>query len=100
MEQVRTFSGNNLRQLRQRRGWTQAELARRANVRERQIIRWENEQNAPRFEAMVALATALGCHVDEMCVNGDDDEEPRAVGMDMLEVLYAQLGAVLGEKVA
>lgn len=61
---TRRFSGAALRGVRQKKGWTQAELARRAGVRERQIIRWENDQNEPRFEAVASLAEATGTTLD------------------------------------
>jgi transcriptional regulator with XRE-family HTH domain len=101
MEQFGSFSGSNLRQARLRRGWTQAELARRASVRERQIIRWENHQNEPRFEAMVALAQALGCSVRDLCGDTDEDEEAAPMATDMLRALRDQLTlAIDRERVA
>jgi transcriptional regulator with XRE-family HTH domain len=98
MEQSGSFSGSSLRQARLRKGWTQAELARRASVRERQIIRWENSQHAPRFEAMRALAAALGCDVRELCVVADEEEEAAPMQMDMLRALRDQLDVVLGQQ--
>ena len=97
-----SFSGDRLRQARHRNGWTQAQLAHRANVRERQIIRWENNQHEPRFDAITALAAALGVDVSVLCDPSDDEDEsvPMTHGRDMLKVLYTQLGAALGEKVA
>jgi transcriptional regulator with XRE-family HTH domain len=93
MQQFGSFSGSNLRQARLRKGWTQAELARRASVRERQIIRWENDQHSPRFDAIRALAATLGCDVRELCVPADEDEEaaPMPVATDMLRALRDQL---------
>lgn len=82
MNETSAFSGARLRAERHKQGWTQAELARRAGVRERQIIRWENDQHSPRFAAMVALAHALGCDVEALCEHGeessDDDEDSAA----------------------
>jgi transcriptional regulator with XRE-family HTH domain len=67
MATPKKFSGSNLRKLRLQNGWTQAELAERAGIRrERQIIRWENDQNEPRIETAVGLADALGVTVDEL----------------------------------
>ncbi len=73
--QPKRFCGANLRQLRLRAGWTQAELAERAGIRrERQIIRWENNQNEPRIETAVGLADALGVSVDELFAPVDEQE--------------------------
>jgi transcriptional regulator with XRE-family HTH domain len=69
------FSGNKLRALRQARGLTQAELAHRAHVRERQIIRWENEQHIPRADAVARLARALKTPLASLFSKAEDDEE-------------------------
>jgi transcriptional regulator with XRE-family HTH domain len=73
------FSGDKLRALRLDRGLTQAELAHRAHVRERQIIRWENEQHVPRADAVARLArvlkTPLASLFSGVEENEDEDEE-------------------------
>jgi transcriptional regulator with XRE-family HTH domain len=75
MDTTREFSGSKLRALRQARGLTQAELAHRAHVRERQIIRWENEQHMPRADAVARLARALKTPVASLFSEAEDDEE-------------------------
>jgi transcriptional regulator with XRE-family HTH domain len=71
---VKRFCGANLRRFRLAKGWTQAELAERAGIRrERQIIRWENNQNEPRIETAVGLAEALGVSVDELFAPVDSE---------------------------
>lgn len=56
---------------------TQAELARAAGTRERNIIRWENEQHAPRLENIIRIAAATGKPVDFFMVDGvGDTDEP------------------------
>jgi transcriptional regulator with XRE-family HTH domain len=74
MEVTVAFNGDKLRSLRLERGLTQAGLAHRAHVRERQIIRWENAQHVPRAEAIVRLARALGVPVAQLLSEEDDDE--------------------------
>ena len=69
------FSGDNLRALRLARGLTQAELAHRAHVRERQIIRWENGQHVPRIESISALARVLKTPVAELLGEPTDEED-------------------------
>lgn len=82
MESVARFSGERLRSIRLRRGLTQAQLARRAQLREQQINRWEGAHNVPSADAVGVLAGALDCDVSELYVTGDraeggdeDDEE-------------------------
>lgn len=78
MEAAAQFSGQKLRAQRLTQGLTQAELAHRAHVRERQIIRWENGQNSPRVESISALARVLKCKVGDLLTSDvaeDDDEE-------------------------
>jgi len=80
MDVAAEFSGNQLRSLRLAQGLTQAELAHRAHVRERQIIRWEQGQHVPRVESVSALARVLGCRVADLLTPEpeaapEDDEE-------------------------
>ena len=83
------FSGQRLRALRLARGLTQAELAHRAHVRERQIIRWEREQHAPRLAAVASLAQVLDVPFTELFdshqAEEDDDMDPAAALVHALE---------------
>lgn len=69
------FSGAKLRALRNAAGLTQAELAHRAHVRERQIIRWENDQNVPRTPAVAVLASVFGEPLTSFFTEGADETE-------------------------
>ncbi len=72
------FSSEMLRQARLRRGWTQAKLARRADVSERQIVRWEAgppSGNVPSADAVAALANALEIDVGDFYERAAEDEE-------------------------
>ena len=51
---------NQVRQLRQQYGWTQAELAKRAGVSRQLVGAVEAGRNLPRVDAALALANALG----------------------------------------
>jgi transcriptional regulator with XRE-family HTH domain len=66
MATVVPFSGKKLKALRLASGLTQAELAHRAHVGERQIVRWENEQHVPRLGSVKALARVLKTSVDSL----------------------------------
>lgn len=79
MQTASKFSGARIRQARHDAGLTQAALAVAAGTRERNIIRWENDQHAPRFEHVAAIAKATGKDIDffvtESVEVSDDDEE-------------------------
>jgi transcriptional regulator with XRE-family HTH domain len=49
-----------LRELREERGWTQAELAVKAGVSAAAVAQWERARFEPTWSNVVALADALG----------------------------------------
>jgi transcriptional regulator with XRE-family HTH domain len=78
METASKFSGARIRQARHAAGMTQAALAVAAGTRERNIIRWENDQHSPRFEHVAAIAKATGKDIEFFVAEAestDDDEE-------------------------
>ena len=57
--------GDRLRLAREKRGWNQRELARRAGVANSAVSRLEtNDAVEPAWETIVKLATALDCSLD------------------------------------
>lgn len=92
------FSGSRIRQARHDAGMTQAALATAAGTRERNIIRWENDQHDPRLEHVMAIARATGKDLSFFLAElTDDDEEPQPGGdsRQMLAALHRALGQVL-----
>lgn len=93
------FSGKKLREARLAQGMTQAELAHKAHVRERQIIRWENDQHTPRLEAVRTLARVLRIPLADLlsddAADGDDEEaDPVVALMNAIRALVrAELAA-------
>ncbi len=69
---------DNLRRLREAKGWTQADTARRANVPLRSYQNWEEGVREPRLDALVRLATAFGVDFNELLegVSGQTDQPP------------------------
>jgi molybdate-binding protein/transcriptional regulator with XRE-family HTH domain len=57
---------SRVRRHRDARGWTQAELARRANVSRAAVSAVEIGRLVPSVEAALALAAALGCTVEDL----------------------------------
>lgn len=74
--------GARIKKARFSAGMTQAALARATGVSERNIVRWENDQHAPRFEHVAAIAAATGRDVDyftapELSSETEDEEAAR-----------------------
>lgn len=93
MPVTQRFSGQKIREARHSAGLTQAALAHAVNTRERNIIRWENDQHAPRFEHVAAIAEATGKDIGFFVAqpeDEDDDEESHAVTFEeAMQALYA-----------
>jgi transcriptional regulator with XRE-family HTH domain len=64
---------DNLRSLRESKGWTQAEAAKAAGVSFRSYQNWEIGGREPRLDALKNLASAFGVTVDELL---KDESEP------------------------
>lgn len=58
--------GERLRELRQKRGWTQVELAQRCDLPQARISELENGSRAPNLVTMVRLSSALECKVSAL----------------------------------
>jgi transcriptional regulator with XRE-family HTH domain len=56
-----------LRELREARGWTQQDLAGRAGVSAISVTRYESGGRVPDFDAVLALAGALGVDCTAFC---------------------------------
>lgn len=74
-------SGCRIREARLASGLTQAQLARNVGTSERNIVRWENDQNAPRLKHLAAIAHATGREVGHFVTAdaGDDEQEEDSV---------------------
>jgi transcriptional regulator with XRE-family HTH domain len=65
-EELKAQFGRRLRQLRQQRGWTQEELAARADVGYRYISDIERGVRNPTMVGIARIAEALGCDPGEL----------------------------------
>jgi len=70
------FNGQRLRQLREQKLWSKLELAKRLNVSDPQIGRWEQMVCVPRGAMIRKLSRVLGVPVAELMVS----EEKESVG--------------------
>lgn len=81
-----SFAPGRIREARLRAGLTQAQLARRADTTERNIVRWENGHNEPRAQHVAALAAATGVDPNYFFTDGAaevaDPHEPFPAGAD------------------
>ena len=63
MDDVQTL-GQRIRELRQRRRWSQRELAGKVGVQQKQISAYERDVNVPSGEIFVAIADAFEVSLD------------------------------------
>lgn len=85
-------SGERIRQYREKRNLLQHDLASKLRARgygttQVTVSRWENGQE-PRAHVLPALAQELGCTVDEL-YDEDDEEAAQAMPADLLEGVRA-----------
>lgn len=86
--------GNHLKALREKRGLSQGELARRSGVSWSYISFLEaGKRKSPSVKIILALAGALAVSVEELL--GQDSREPLQMSMDMAE--FAKLPPELRE---
>ena len=82
--------GNNLREIRQSLKLTQADLSRRAGIKQPTISAIENGINNPALETLMLLSRALGCTVSDLI----GETIPKAVPdskCDYLISIFSQL---------
>lgn len=67
-----------IRELRQQRGITQAQLAALVGVQQNTASQWETGDRRPPSIILPRLADALGCTIDELYVRGGEEEQDSA----------------------
>lgn len=68
MEDLRKIIGNNLSELRKRRGLTQLELAEKFNYTDRAVSKWENGDTLPDVEILYNLCEFYGVTLDYLTI--------------------------------
>mgnify|MGYP005789402165 CR=1 FL=1 len=58
--------GENIRNARKAAGMSQAELAERLNVRQKDVSRWENGAHIPSLETFAEICRQLNASADEI----------------------------------
>nr|MBO2504280.1 transcriptional regulator [Bacilli bacterium] len=69
-----TFS-ERLKNEREKRGWTQADLADKLHVSRQSVSKWETGKNYPSIEVIIALSDLFGITIDEMLRSDNDLKE-------------------------
>jgi len=65
--------GANLRDVRNKRGWTQGEAAEKAGILRGRLNKWEKGRETPGTEGLLRLAITYGCPVDDLLGGVDED---------------------------
>jgi transcriptional regulator with XRE-family HTH domain len=78
-----------VRSLRERKGWSQSELARRAGIGVSTLSEIEAGQSAPRLDTLVALAHALGAPLETFLHADENPLEARLRAIETPENLPA-----------
>jgi transcriptional regulator with XRE-family HTH domain len=77
------FQSDRLRTLREAKGWSQQELAKRAKMSQSAIAKSESGNNLPGSEILDKLAQTLECTIDYLHGRGRDYESPEAAASHM-----------------
>ena len=64
-----------IKDLRERAGLTQGELAARLGVGQSTVAMWENGTNVPRASLLPKLAEVLHCSIDDLYAASSDAQE-------------------------
>lgn len=88
---------NRLKQLRERMGYSQADLAQRMNVTPQQISRWEVGKNTPHTETVAKLAHIFNVSTDYLMDESDFMLPDRDLNSDEMLLIEAYRGGRIWE---
>ncbi|NSL52801.1 helix-turn-helix domain-containing protein [Calidifontibacillus erzurumensis] len=75
-----------LKKEREKRGWSQTELAEKLHVSRQSVSKWETGKNYPSIEVIISLSDLFGITIDEMLRS--DDELKKKVIQDSKKLAY------------
>lgn len=88
-------NGERIRNARHAAGMTQKALAHAIGTGERNIPRWEKNQNEPRAEHIAAIAKATGRSIEFFyAAGGEDDDELEAAPMPSAQFIEDLMAAL------
>ena len=77
--------GKRIRELRQKKGWPQQQLAEKVGVRQKQISSYERDINVPAGELLIALAEEFDVSLDYLAKRSNGNTAQIAIAdMDLL----------------
>jgi len=91
---LRQELGRRLVLKRKRKGWTQAELARRMGVSRGRLGKWELGLNAPSLEDLVALSEVLDVGFEELGLGRSPQALQESISTAELQELFGHLSAM------
>jgi transcriptional regulator with XRE-family HTH domain len=77
--------GNRIRRLRQERGWSQAQLAMKLKIHQKQVSGYERDVHAPSTDLLIRVATLFDVSLDYLAF--DDRNDARRVTVADRELL-------------
>lgn len=69
------FFGERLKEEREKRGWSQVDLAEKIHVSRQSVSKWETGKNHPSIEMIIDLSDLLEITIDELLRNDKNLEE-------------------------
>lgn len=81
------FLGDRIKQLRQQRGWSQAQLSKKLNIHQKQISGYERGIHAPSIELLIRMAELFNVSLDYIAVK--DHEEKNIAPIADRELMQA-----------
>ena len=79
--------GERIRQLRQQRGWSQAQLSKKLNIHQKQISGYERSIHVPSVELLIRMAELFNVSLDYIAF--DDREEKTIAPIADRELMQA-----------
>lgn len=70
--------GKRLKEEREKRGWSQIDLAEKIHVSRQSVSKWETGKNYPNIEVIIDLSDLFGITVDEL-LRSDKDLEKKVI---------------------
>ena len=86
--------GQRINELRQARGWSQVELAKRLNISKQTVSNWENDNIQPSIEMLIRISKLFGVTTDYLL---GLDEIPRLSIEDLPHNFLAHLAMLIDD---
>ena len=77
---------DRLKREREKRGWSQTELAEKLHVSRQSVSKWETGKNYPSIEVIIDLSDLFGITIDELLRS--DEELKEKVIQDSKQLAY------------